>query len=366
MATLTPASTCKGRNFLKELDFTPGRDPLPARPRGRAQGRQARRHRGGAPPQEGDLPDLREDLDAHPLLVRGRRVRPGRPRHVPGPGRPRRWATRRRSRTRPGCSGGCTTGSSTAASTRRSSRRSPTYAGVPVYNGLTDEFHPTQILADVLTMREHCRQAARARSPSPSSATRANNMGNSLLIGRGEAGHGRAARRRRSAGWPHEELVDEAREIAAADRRPDHAHRLRRGRASRAPTSCTPTSGSRWASPRRSGGSASAELPALPGQRRDDGRDRQPGHEVHALPARPSTTPTPRSARRCSRSIRHLRDGGDRGGVRVAGLDRVRPGREPDAHDQGGPRRHDRATEARRCGSSSRSAATRCSSAASR
>jgi len=30
------------------------------------------------------------------------------------------------------------------------------YAGVPVYNGLTDEFHPTQMLADVLTMQEHC------------------------------------------------------------------------------------------------------------------------------------------------------------------------------------------------------------------
>ena len=30
------------------------------------------------------------------------------------------------------------------------------WAGVPVYNGLTDEFHPTQMLADVLTMTEHC------------------------------------------------------------------------------------------------------------------------------------------------------------------------------------------------------------------
>ena len=29
------------------------------------------------------------------------------------------------------------------------------YAGVPVFNGLTDEYHPTQMLADVLTMREH-------------------------------------------------------------------------------------------------------------------------------------------------------------------------------------------------------------------
>ena len=30
------------------------------------------------------------------------------------------------------------------------------YAGVPVYNGLTDEYHPTQMIADVMTMREHC------------------------------------------------------------------------------------------------------------------------------------------------------------------------------------------------------------------
>src|SRR5215203_459689 len=30
------------------------------------------------------------------------------------------------------------------------------YAGVPVFNGLTDEWHPTQMLADVLTMTEHC------------------------------------------------------------------------------------------------------------------------------------------------------------------------------------------------------------------
>ena len=31
------------------------------------------------------------------------------------------------------------------------------YAGVPVWNGLTDEFHPTQILADFMTMEEHCK-----------------------------------------------------------------------------------------------------------------------------------------------------------------------------------------------------------------
>lgn len=33
------------------------------------------------------------------------------------------------------------------------------YAGVPVWNGLTNEFHPTQLLADLLTMQEHLRQS---------------------------------------------------------------------------------------------------------------------------------------------------------------------------------------------------------------
>ena len=65
--------------------------------------------------------------------------------------------------------------------------------------------------------------------------------------------------------------------------------------------------------------------------------------------------------------VRARRDGGHRRGVRVAALDRLRPGREPDAHDQGGHGRDDRRAEAAsRCGSSSRSAAMPCSSGASR
>lgn len=61
------------------------------------------------------------------------------------------------------------------------------YAGVPVWNGLTDEFHPTQILADFLTMREH--------SNKPLSEIRfaylgdaRNNMGNSLMVGAAKMG----------------------------------------------------------------------------------------------------------------------------------------------------------------------------------
>lgn len=61
------------------------------------------------------------------------------------------------------------------------------YAGVPVWNGLTNEFHPTQILADFLTIREH--------STKPLSEVTfcylgdaKNNMGNSLMVGAAKMG----------------------------------------------------------------------------------------------------------------------------------------------------------------------------------
>ena len=55
------------------------------------------------------------------------------------------------------------------------------YAGVPVFNGLTDEFHPTQMLADVLTMIEHCDKPLCQISYVYIGDAR-NNMGNSLLL----------------------------------------------------------------------------------------------------------------------------------------------------------------------------------------
>ena len=50
-------------------------------------------------------------------------------------------------------------------------RRLAKYAGVPVYNGLTDEYHPTQMLADVHDHARAQRQADRTRSSTPISAT---------------------------------------------------------------------------------------------------------------------------------------------------------------------------------------------------
>ncbi|MDA8016863.1 MAG: ornithine carbamoyltransferase [Thermoanaerobaculia bacterium] len=56
------------------------------------------------------------------------------------------------------------------------------WAGVPVWNGLTDEFHPTQILADVLTMREFCSKPLSEMSLCYL-GDGGNNMGNSLMVG---------------------------------------------------------------------------------------------------------------------------------------------------------------------------------------
>ncbi len=55
------------------------------------------------------------------------------------------------------------------------------YAGVPVWNGLTNEFHPTQILADFLTIREHCGTLKGIKLVYMGDARY--NMGNSLMVG---------------------------------------------------------------------------------------------------------------------------------------------------------------------------------------
>jgi ornithine carbamoyltransferase len=56
------------------------------------------------------------------------------------------------------------------------------HAGVPVWNGLTDEFHPTQILADVMTMREHASRPLGETAFCYLGDARFN-MGNSLMVG---------------------------------------------------------------------------------------------------------------------------------------------------------------------------------------
>ena len=86
------------------------------------------------------------------------------------------------------------------------------YAGVPVYNGLTNEFHPTQILADFLTMQEHVEKPLRDVAY-VFIGDAANNMGDSLLIGGAKMGMDVRLCAPRAC-WPEESIQREAREIA--------------------------------------------------------------------------------------------------------------------------------------------------------
>ncbi|MDK9739404.1 ornithine carbamoyltransferase [Vibrio sp. D404a] len=87
------------------------------------------------------------------------------------------------------------------------------YAGVPVWNGLTDEFHPTQILADFLTMLEHSRGKQLHQISFAYLGDARNNMGNSLLVGAAKMGMDIRLVAPK-AFWPEEHLVEECQTIA--------------------------------------------------------------------------------------------------------------------------------------------------------
>ncbi len=86
------------------------------------------------------------------------------------------------------------------------------YAGVPVWNGLTNEYHPTQILADFLTMMEHSDKPLHQVSFAYMGDAR-NNMGNSLMVGAAKMGMDFRAVAPKQM-WPEEELVAQCNEIA--------------------------------------------------------------------------------------------------------------------------------------------------------
>ncbi len=90
------------------------------------------------------------------------------------------------------------------------------YSGVPVWNGLTDEFHPTQILADFLTMHEH------VHKPLPAVSfcflgDSGNNMGNSLMLGAAKMGMDVRLAGPRTC-WPHKHIIDAAQAVAKETR----------------------------------------------------------------------------------------------------------------------------------------------------
>ena len=85
------------------------------------------------------------------------------------------------------------------------------YAGVPVWNGLTNEYHPTQILADFLTIIEHCGTLSGKKLVYMGDARY--NMGNSLMVGCAKMGMHFVACAPK-AYFPSQELIDTCQAIA--------------------------------------------------------------------------------------------------------------------------------------------------------
>ena len=86
------------------------------------------------------------------------------------------------------------------------------FSGVPIWNGLTDEFHPTQVLADLLTMKEHSKKKLNKISFCYLGDAR-NNMGNSLMVGGAKMGMDvRLCAPKEN--FPEESLVKECKSVA--------------------------------------------------------------------------------------------------------------------------------------------------------
>ena len=145
-----------GRDLLSLADLTSRR----AR---RTFSTWPRRRSGRGRPASGSTPlagqrgraRLPEAVAAHAGLLRGRLRAARRASRDHDRARRRVLARRDACTTRPRCWSATSTRSSSARSSSRSSRRWPSTRRVPVINALTDDHHPCQGLADLLTIREH-------------------------------------------------------------------------------------------------------------------------------------------------------------------------------------------------------------------
>lgn len=86
------------------------------------------------------------------------------------------------------------------------------HSGVPVWNGLTDSYHPTQVLADLLTIKENTNKALDKIKLVYAGDAR-NNMGNSLLIAAAKLGMDFVGLAPKSL-WPEADFVNDMQEIA--------------------------------------------------------------------------------------------------------------------------------------------------------
>jgi ornithine carbamoyltransferase len=146
------------------------------------------------------------------------------------------------------------------------------FSGVPVYNGLTDEYHPTQVLADLLTMREQSKKPLRKVSFC-FLGDAGNNMGDSLLIGGAKMGMDVRLCAPKAC-WPDTEIIAYAEKTAAET----GAHVTITDNVEKAVKDCDGRA-------RGEMGGAHQAAEALSGECAGYEADGKTQHQVHALPA---------------------------------------------------------------------------------
>ena len=211
------------------------------------------------------------------------------------------------------------------------------HAGVPVWNGLTDDWHPTQSLCDMLTMREHSPKHDTEIAFAFCGDAR-NNTGNSLLVAGAMMGMDVRMVAPRAL-WNDDKVIKEAQRIAAGTgARITHTEDVEEG-VRGADFLYTDV----WVSMGEPKEVWDQRIALLRGYQVNMDMIRATGNAgvrfMHCLPAFHDRR---HEGRR--RDLREDRTGRPRGhgrGVRVAALDRLRPGGEPDAHDQGDHARDD-------------------------
>ena len=178
------------------------------------------------------------------------------------------------------------------------------YAGVPVWNGLTDQFHPTQMLADLLTIEEKLGRLKGVNFTYMGDAR--NNMGNSLMVACAKMGLNFTACAPKAL-FPAQELVDTCRAIAAENGcTVTLTEDVKEGTAG-ADVIYTDIWVSMGEPDERMGGAHKAAHP-LSGERRRH-EERQGYRHIHALP--PLLPRYPHHHRGGdSPKVRHIRDGG--------------------------------------------------------
>lgn len=123
------------------------------------------------------------------------------------------------------------------------------YAGVPVWNGLTNEFHPTQMIADMLTIREHLGKLKGVKFVYMGDARY--NMGNSLMVTCAKLGMDFVACTNKKY-FPNDELVKYCKDVAEKPAHQSHSQRMWQ-RAQRTQMSSTQMCGYQWENRKRYG-----------------------------------------------------------------------------------------------------------------